>query len=136
MFHGMYTSTHQLVITGDDNVPTGSSHDVIILRPDLSTSYYESDNCYQALTAEREVGHGVSSGFFFYFASAPFYAKYKFSAEMFMEGNCTEDKYMFELVILFFAYVTKLIKSQTLLNKQLHFLYSNILWSATILYHD
>ena len=47
MFHGMYTSTHQLVITGDDNVPTESSHDVIILRPDLSTSHEESDNCYQ-----------------------------------------------------------------------------------------
>ena len=58
MFHGLYTSTHQLVITGDDNVPTESSHDAIT---DLSTSHEKSDNCYQALAAEREVGHGVSS---------------------------------------------------------------------------
>ena len=57
MFHGLYTSTHQLVITGHDNVPTGSSHDAIILRPNLSTSHEESENCYQALAAEREVGH-------------------------------------------------------------------------------
>ena len=58
MFHGLYTSTHQLVITGDDIVPTESSHDAIT---DLSTSHEESEHCYQALAAEREVGHGVSS---------------------------------------------------------------------------
>ena len=27
------------------------------------------------------------------------------------KGNCTEDKYVFKLVILFVAYVTKLVKS-------------------------
>ena len=48
MFHDLYKSTHQLVITGDDNVPTESSHDDIILRPDVSTSHEESENCYQA----------------------------------------------------------------------------------------
>ena len=36
------------------------------------------------------------------------------------KGNCTEDKYVFKLVIRFVAYVTKLSKSQTFLNKQLH----------------
>ena len=36
----------QLVIAGDDNVPTESSHDDIILRPDVSTSHEESENCY------------------------------------------------------------------------------------------
>ena len=60
MFHGLYTSTHQLVITGDENVPTESSDDAIILRPNLSTSHKESENCYQALAAEREVGYGAS----------------------------------------------------------------------------
>ena len=49
MFLDLYTSTHLLVISGDDNVPTESSHDDIILRPDVSTSHEESDNCYQAL---------------------------------------------------------------------------------------
>ena len=53
--------THQLVITGGHNVPTESSHGAIILIPDLSTSHDESENCYQALAAEKEVGHGVSS---------------------------------------------------------------------------
>ena len=61
VFHDLYTPTHQLVITGDDNLPTESSHDVIILRPDLSRSHQESKNCYQAHTAGREAGHGVSS---------------------------------------------------------------------------
>ena len=36
----------QLVIAGDDNVQTESSHDDIILRPDVSTSHEESENCY------------------------------------------------------------------------------------------
>ena len=49
MFHDLYKSTHQLVITGDDNVPTESSHDDKILRPDVSTLHEESENCYQAL---------------------------------------------------------------------------------------
>ena len=61
MFPGLYTSTHQLVITGNDNVPTESNHDAIILRPDLSTSHEEAEHCYHALADEREVGHGVSS---------------------------------------------------------------------------
>ena len=49
VFHDLYKSTHQLVITGDDNVPTESSHNDIILRLDVSTSHEESENCYQAL---------------------------------------------------------------------------------------
>ena len=49
VFHDLYKSTYQLVITGDDNVPTESSHGDIILRPDVSTSHEESENCYQAL---------------------------------------------------------------------------------------
>ena len=56
MFHDLYKSTHQLVITGDDNVPTESSHDDIILRPDVSTSHEESENCYQAVAVHRERG--------------------------------------------------------------------------------
>ena len=32
-------------------MPTESSHDVIILTPDLSTSHEESENWYQALAA-------------------------------------------------------------------------------------
>ena len=32
-------------------MPTESSHDAIILRPDLSTSHEESENWYQALAA-------------------------------------------------------------------------------------
>ena len=36
----------QLVVTGDDNVPTESSHDDITLRLDVSTSHEESENCY------------------------------------------------------------------------------------------
>ena len=36
----------QLVIAGDDNVPTERSHDDIILRPDVSTSHEESENYY------------------------------------------------------------------------------------------
>ena len=43
-------------------MPAESSYDAIKLRPDLSTSHEESENCYQALAAERDVGHGVSSG--------------------------------------------------------------------------
>ena len=35
-------------------------------------------------------------------------------------GKVTEDKYVFKLVIRFVAYVTKLSKSQTFLNKQVH----------------
>ena len=49
MFQDLYKSTHQLAITGDDNMSTESSHDDIILRPDVSTSHEESENCYQAL---------------------------------------------------------------------------------------
>ena len=52
VFHDLYKSTHQLVITGDNNVPTESSHDDIILRPDVSTSHEESENCYQALAVQ------------------------------------------------------------------------------------
>ena len=60
--HGLYTSTHQLAITGDDNVPTQISNYAIILRPDLSTSHEESENnCYGALVGQRKVGHGISS---------------------------------------------------------------------------
>ena len=33
----LYKSSHHLVVTGDDNVPTESSHDAIILKLDLST---------------------------------------------------------------------------------------------------
>ena len=49
-------------------------------------------------------------------------------AGMTEKGNCTEDKYVFKLVIRFVAYVTKQ-KSQTFLNKQLH-LYGSTLWSS------
>ena len=44
------------------------------------------------------------------------------------KGNCTEDKYVFKLVIRFVAYVTKLSKSQTFLNKQLHLWH--LIWSS------
>ena len=62
MFHDLYKSTHQLVITGDDNVPTESSHDDIILRPDVSTLHEESEIVIRhLLCTEKEVSHGVSS---------------------------------------------------------------------------
>ena len=48
-------------MTCTDRHTTESNHDAVIFRPGLSTSHEESDNCYQALAAEREVGHGVSS---------------------------------------------------------------------------
>ena len=55
-----------------------SSHDAIILRPNLSNWHEESKNCYQALAAKREVGHGAS----FFLKTQVFL----FSTEMFMES--------------------------------------------------
>ena len=60
MFHDLYKSRHQLVITGDDNGPTESSHDDIILRPDVSTKN-QKIVIRHLLCTEEEVSHGVSS---------------------------------------------------------------------------
>ena len=42
-------------------MPTERSYHAIILRSDISTSHDESENCYRAVAAEREVGHGVNT---------------------------------------------------------------------------
>ena len=48
MFYGLYTPTHQFVITGDDNVPTESSYDAII-QP------HNCAHCLQRMPAHLQV---------------------------------------------------------------------------------